>query len=48
MCQARRPKVAKLVEVGRLRDRVNGELKQYRSPAVIAADLAAEGGRRVC
>jgi transposase, IS30 family len=46
--EARRPKVARLVEAGPLRDRVNTELEQCRSPAAIAADLAAEGGRRVC
>jgi IS30 family transposase len=46
--QARRPKTGRLVEPGLLRDRVNGELKLCRSPAAIAADLRAEGGKRVC
>jgi IS30 family transposase len=46
--QVRRPKVAKLVGLGPLRDRVNAELKLCRSPVAIALDLAADGGERVC
>jgi IS30 family transposase len=46
--QVGRPKVAKLVALGPLRDRVNAELKLCRSPGAIALDLAAEGGERVC
>ena len=45
---ARRPKVAVLACPGPLRDRVRDELAQARSPAAIAADLAADGGVRVC
>lgn len=46
---AKRPRDAKLVAVGELRDRVCRELKHARSPVAIAADLSAEGAtERVC
>ena len=50
MCakRARRPRVLRLARVTPLRERVIRELGLKRSPAAIAADLAAEGGERVC
>jgi IS30 family transposase len=43
-----RPRPSRLVADAELRARVTAELALYRSPAAIAADLAAEGAARVC
>lgn len=46
--EARRPRALRLAAAGPLRDRITAELKECRSPAAIAADLAAEHGQAVC
>ncbi len=43
-----RPRLSRLVVDTVLRARVTAELSSCRSPAAIAADLAVEGGSRVC